>query len=53
MFKSGEGERFEGNAHAKEALFDYIKMFHHQQGRHSTLGQVSPAELERHTARAA
>lgn len=51
--KSEEGDRFESYAHAKEALFDYIEVFYNQRRRHSTLGQVSPAEFERRTAHAA
>jgi len=47
--KSEEGERFESYAHAKEALFDYIEVFYNQRRRHSTLGQISPAEFERRT----
>jgi transposase InsO family protein len=39
--------------HAKEALFDYIEVFYNQRRRHSTLGQISPAEFERRTAQAA
>jgi putative transposase len=45
--KSEEGERFESYAHAKAALFDYIEVFYNQRRRHSTLGQISPAEFER------
>ena len=45
--KSEEGDRFESYAHAKEALFDYIEVFYNQRRRHSTLGQISPAEFER------
>ena len=48
-----EGERFESYAHAKEALFDYIEVFYNQRRRHSTLGQISPAEFERRNAQAA
>jgi transposase InsO family protein len=51
--KSEESERFESYAYAKEALFDYIEMFYNQRRRHSTLGQISPAEFERRTAHAA
>ena len=51
--KSEEGERFESYAHAKEALFDYIEVFYNQRRRHSTLGQISPAEFERRAAHAA
>jgi transposase InsO family protein len=49
--KSEESERFESYAHAKEALFDYIEVFYNQ--RHSTLGQISPAEFERRSTHAA
>jgi transposase InsO family protein len=49
--KSEEGERFESYAHAKEALFDYIEVFYNQRRRHSTLGQISPAEFEKRAAR--
>ena len=51
--KLEEGERFESDAHAKEALFDYIEVFYNQQRRHSTLGQISPAAFERRVAPAA
>jgi putative transposase len=50
--KSEQGERFQSYAHAKEALFDYIEVFYNQRRRHSTLGQISPAEFERRTAAA-
>jgi transposase InsO family protein len=48
-----EGERFESYAHAKEALFDCIEVFYNHRRRHSTLGQISPAEFERRAAYAA
>jgi transposase InsO family protein len=51
--KSEEGESFETYAHAKAALFDYIEVFYNQRRRHSTLGQISPAEFERRSAQAA
>jgi transposase InsO family protein len=51
--KSEEGERFESYAHAKEALFDYIEVFYNHRRRHSTLGQISPAEFERRAGHAA
>lgn len=41
------GERFESCGEAKMALFDYIEVFYNQTRRHSTLGQISPAEFER------
>ncbi len=28
-------------------LFDFIEVFYNQKHRHSTLGQISPAEFER------
>ena len=28
-------------------LFDYIEIFYNQRRRHTTLGQISPAEFER------
>jgi len=40
-------------AHAKEALFHYIEVFYNQRRRHSTLGQIRPAEFERRSAQAA
>ena len=49
--KSEEGDRFDSYAHAKEALFDYIEVFYNQRRRHSTLGQISPAEFERRPLR--
>ena len=45
--KSELGERFESCGHAKMELFDYIEVFYNQRRRHSTLGQISPAEFER------
>jgi putative transposase len=45
--KSELGERFESCGAAKMELFDYIEVFYNQRRRHSTLGQVSPAEFER------
>ena len=41
------GEHFESCGEAKMALFDYIEVFYNQRRRHSTLGQISPAEFER------
>jgi putative transposase len=45
--KAELGETFEGVGIAKEQLFDFIEVFYNQQRRHSTLGQVSPAEFEK------
>lgn len=45
--KSELGERFESCGTAKMELFDYIEVFYNQRRRHSTLGQISPAEFER------
>ena len=41
------GEYFETCGEAKMELFDYIEAFYNQRRRHSTLGQISPAEFER------
>jgi transposase InsO family protein len=48
--KSELGERFESYGLAKQELFDYIEVFYNQQRRHSTLGQISPAAVERQAA---
>jgi transposase InsO family protein len=45
--KSELGERFETHGDAKMELFDYIEVFYNQRRRHSTIGQISPAEYER------
>ncbi len=44
------GEHFQSCGQAKMELFDYIEVFYNQQRRHSTLGQISPAEFERRGA---
>ena len=41
------GEHFESCGQAKMELFDYIAVFYNQRRRHSTFGQISPAEFER------
>ena len=41
------GEHFDSCGEAKMELFDYIEVFYNQRRRHSTLGQISPAEFER------
>ena len=41
------GEHFDRYGEAKMALFDYIEVFYNQRRRHSTLGQISPAEFDR------
>jgi putative transposase len=51
--KSEAGARFESYSHAKEALFDYIEVSCNQHRRHSTLGQLSPAQFERRSGNAA
>jgi transposase InsO family protein len=45
--KSELGERFDSCGEAKMELFDYLEVFYNQRRRHSTLGQISPAEFER------
>ena len=46
-FKFELGERFDSYAEAKEQIFDYIEVFYNQQRRHSTVGNLSPAQFER------
>ena len=41
------GETFESIRRAKDQLFDYIEVFYNQQRRHSSIGNVSPAQFER------
>ena len=48
--KAELGERFDSPTGAKVELFDYIEVFYNQRRRHSTIGQISPAEYERRTA---
>ena len=45
--KSETADRFDSCGEAKMELFDYIEVFYNQRRRHSTLGQISPAEFER------
>jgi transposase InsO family protein len=45
--KFEHGEHFESCGEAKIKLFDYIEVFYNQRRRHSTLGQISPADFER------
>ena len=45
--KSETADRFASCGEAKMELFDYIEVFYNQRRRHSTLGQISPAEFER------
>src|SRR5437899_12637096 len=45
--KSEVADRFDGCGEAKMELFDYIEVFYNQRRRHSTLGQISPAEFEK------
>ena len=37
----------DSHGEAKMELFDFIEVFYNQKLRHSTLGQISPAEFER------
>ena len=39
--------RFETRAEAKAAIQEYIEIFYNRQRRHSRLGNVSPAELNK------
>ena len=45
--KTELADRFDSCGEAKMALFDYIEVFYNQRRRHSTIGQISPAEYER------
>jgi putative transposase len=45
--KSELAHRFDTYGDAKMELFDYIEVFYNRRRRHSTLGQISPAEFER------
>ena len=45
--KAELGDHFGSCGEAKMELFDYIEVFYNQRRRHSTLGQISPAEFER------
>jgi putative transposase len=45
--KSETADRFASCGEAKMELFDYIEVFYNQRRRHSTLGQISPAEFEK------
>jgi putative transposase len=45
--KSETADRFDSCGEAKMELFDYIEVFYNQRRRHSTLGQISPAQFER------
>lgn len=52
--KTELGEGFSNHAEGERQLFDFIEVFYNQRRRHSSIGYVSPAELERTTpARAA
>lgn len=46
-FKFELGEKFESYAEVKERSFDYIEVFYNQRRLHSSIGYLSPAELER------
>jgi putative transposase len=45
--KNETADRFDSCGEAKMELFDYIEVFYNQRRRHSTLGQISPAEFEK------
>ena len=49
--KSELTDRFASCGEAKVTLFDYIKVFYNQRRRHSTLGQISPADFEKRAGR--
>jgi len=43
--------RYRTRDEARPDIFDYIERFYNPRRRHSTLGQISPTELERRHAR--
>jgi transposase InsO family protein len=45
--KTEVADRFNSCGDAKMELFDYIEVFYNQRRRHSTLGQISPAQFEK------
>ena len=54
LFDQQPGGRFESRREAKLAIFDYLEAFYNSRRRHSSLGQISPAQFEvRHPAQAA
>jgi len=54
LFDQQPGGRFQTRREAKLAVFDYLEAFYNPRRRHSSLGQISPAQFEaRHTAQAA
>lgn len=44
--------RFATRTEAKTAIFEWIEVFYNRRRRHSTIGNVSPAEFERSYFRA-
>jgi putative transposase len=42
--------RYETRAEARADIFNYIEIWYNRKRRHSTLGYLSPAELERKAA---
>jgi putative transposase len=46
-FKFELGETFESLRRGKDLAFDYIEVFYNQRRRHSSIGYIAPAELER------
>jgi transposase InsO family protein len=48
--KSELADRFGSYSEAKMEVFDYLEVYYNQRRRHSTLGQISPAEYERRAA---
>ena len=45
--------RFQTQAEAKMAVFDYIEGFYNPKRRHSSIGQISPVNFERRHREAA
>ena len=54
LFDQQPGGRSHTRRDAKLAVFDFLEAFYNPRRRHSSLGQISPAQFEaRHTAQAA
>ena len=53
LFDQQPGGRLESRREAKLAVFDYPEAFYNPRRRHSSLGQISPAEFKaRHSEQA-
>jgi len=51
LLKIAVADRFASCGEAKMELVDYTEVFYNERRRHSTIGQISPAEFEKRAAR--